>query len=112
MSAIATVSAAEKYFCPSPPVNARPAITASSDAPPDTSPITTGTPLRAEMRPSTGGPAPSWHAAACARPAPMIHVAPLASSTHANTTAPTAPTTAPAPVSTALPSARRCRRRP
>ena len=105
ISAIATVSAAEKYFCPSPDVSARPATTASSETPPDTSPITTGTPLRAEIRPSAGGPAPSRQAAAWARPAPMIQAEPLASSTHTNRSAPAAPTTAPAPVSVAPPSA-------
>ena len=67
--------------------------------------MTTGTPLRAEIRPSTGGPAPSRQAAACARPAPMIHAEPLASSTQTKSRAPAAPTTAPAPVSVAPPSA-------
>ena len=47
----------------------------------------TGTPLRGEIRPSTRGPAPSRHAAACARPAPKIHAAPLAARTQMNTAA-------------------------
>ena len=50
-----------------------------------THPITTGTPDRGEIRPSTRGPAPSRQAAACARPAPMIQAEPLASSTQMNT---------------------------
>jgi hypothetical protein len=71
-----TVGAAEKYFWPSPRVTHRLATIAASDTAPDTRPITTGTPVRVEILPSTRGPAPSMQAAAWARPAPMIQADP------------------------------------
>ena len=49
--------------------------------------MTTGTPVRGEIRPRARGPAPSMQAAAWARPAPMIQAEPLASSTQMNTRA-------------------------
>ncbi len=65
----------------------------------------TGTPLRGEIRPSTRGPAPSRHAAAWARPEPMIHAEPLATRTQMNTIAQTQPSSCPQPVRTTVPSA-------
>jgi hypothetical protein len=92
-----TVRAAEKYFWPSPLVIQRLATIAASDTAPDTSPMTTGTPVRGEIRPSARGPAPSMQAAAWARPAPMIQAEPLASRTQMNTRALAQPSSWPAP---------------
>src|SRR5664279_3559409 len=104
MRAIDTVSAAEKYFWPSPPVNQTSSAMAASDTAPDTSAITTGTPERGEILPKTRGPAPSRQAAAWARPAPMIHAEPLASSAHTNIQAAALPSHSPDPERTTEPS--------
>jgi len=85
-------SAAEKYFCPSPRATARLTAITSSDAAPETSPITTGTPVLAEIRPSARGTQMKTYAAAHPSTCPQP----------VSVTVPSAATEPPSPVSTSF----------